>query len=197
MLIVLRHGRTASNASGLLLGHADPPLDELGERQAAAAAARIHAMVEPARVLSSPLARTRATAEALGLPVEIDERWIELDYGTLDGTPMADVDPEVWQRWVTDPDYAPGGGETLNQLGERVRAACDDLVAEAAERDVVVVTHVSPVKASVAWALGVEDTAAWRMFVAPASISTIGLRGPRRSLHSFNGTAHLDGLTPR
>lgn len=191
-LIVLRHGRTASNAAGLLLGRADPPLDDLGEQQAAAAAARIRSVADPVRVVSSPLARTRATAAALGLPVEVDERWIELDYGELDGTPMAEVDPDLWRRWTTEVDFAPPSGESLAALGVRVRAACEALAAEAVEHDVVVVTHVSPVKASVAWALGVDDSVAWRLYVAPASITTIALVGARRSLQGFNAVEHLD-----
>jgi broad specificity phosphatase PhoE len=58
-----------------------------------------------------------------------------------------------------------------------------------------VVTHVSPLKAAVAWALGVPDDVAWRMFVAPASVTRIGLgeRGP--ALHAFNVTTHLDVLS--
>ena len=58
----------------------------------------------------------------------------------------------------------------------------------------VVVTHVSPIKAAVAWAMGVGDEVSWRMFVAPASVTRIavGDRGP--SLHGFNDVAHLDGV---
>jgi len=53
------------------------------------------------------------------------------------------------------------------------------------------VTHVSPVKAAVAWALGVGDEVAWRMWVGPASISRIGFAGAAPSLRSFNEVAHL------
>jgi broad specificity phosphatase PhoE len=193
VLIIVRHGRTEANASGLLLGRLDPGLDDLGRRQAAALAPVV---AGAARVVCSPLRRTRETAAALGLPVEVDERWIELDYGVLDGTPLKDVSPDLWSRWVTDLDFAPEGGESIARLGERVRSACDDLVAEAAERDVVVVTHVSPVKAAVGWALGVGDQVAWRMFVAPASVTRVATGGPRRSLHAFNVVAHLDGVNP-
>jgi len=193
MLIIVRHGRTDANASGLLVGRRlDPALDALGKRQAAALAA---AMSGPARVISSPLQRTRQTAAAFGQPVDIDERWIELDYGDLDGTPLRDVPADVWTAGQADPSLAPGGGESLVDLGVRVRAACADLVEEAGRRDVVVVTHVSPVKAALAWALGVGDEVSWRAFVAPASITRIATSGPRPSLHTFNACAHLDGLS--
>jgi broad specificity phosphatase PhoE len=192
-LIVVRHGRTEANASGVLLGRLDPGLDDLGRRQAEALAP---ALAGAHRVVTSPLRRTRETAAALGLPVTVDERWIELDYGALDGVPMRDVPAEVWSRWVADVDFAPEGGESLAALGLRVRTACDDLAEEAADRDIVVVTHVSPVKAAVAWALGVGDEVSWRLYVAPASVTRIAVGPPRRSLHAFNAIAHLDGLAP-
>jgi alpha-ribazole phosphatase len=191
VLIIVRHGRTDANASGLLLGRLDPDLDELGRRQAE----RLGTLLRGAdRVVCSPLRRTRQTAGALGLPVEVDERWIELDYGSLDGTPLAEIPPDLWARWTSDVHFAPEGGESLAMLGERVRAACEDLREEAADHDVVVVTHVSPVKAAAAWTLGVSDDVSWRMFVAPGSVTRIAVGGARRSLHAFNVTSHLDGL---
>jgi broad specificity phosphatase PhoE len=191
LLILVRHGRTAANAQGLLLGRRlDPELDETGVTQATALA---RLLGEPDRVVTSPLRRAVETAGALGRPVEVDERWIELDYGTLDGTPLRDVPASTWSRWRADPGFTPEGGESLVDLGARVRAACDELAEEAAGADVVVVTHVSPLKAAVAWALGVGEAVAWRMFVAPASVTRIavGERGP--SLHAYNDTAHLGG----
>jgi len=189
MLYVVRHGRTAANAAGLLLGRLDPDLDELGERQAVAAARAIGPVD---RVVSSPLARTRSTAETFGSPVETDERWIELNYGELDGTPVADVPAATWAAWQADLDWAPPGGESHRQLGERVRAACDDLLEDAADRTVVVVSHVSPIKAALAWALGVGDEVAWRCYVAPASIMTIGAGRAGPSLRGFNQVGHLE-----
>jgi broad specificity phosphatase PhoE len=194
VLIVVRHGRTEANASGLLLGRRlDPALDDLGRRQAEALGRLLPA---DARVVTSPLRRTRETAEALGRAVTVDERWIELDYGELDGTPLGDVPRDVWTSWQADPSWAPPGGESLTDLGRRVRDACDALAEECAERDVIVVTHVSPVKAAVAWALDVGDHISFRTFVAPASVTTISTARGRPSLHSFNGCAHLDAITP-
>ena len=193
MLTVVRHGRTASNSAGLLSGRGDVDLDPTGQAQAAAAALA----VGPAdRIVCSPLRRTRDTASAWGQPVEEDERWIELDYGDLDGTPLGEVDPDLWARWRSDVTFAPPGGESLEQLGRRVRSACEDLADQARDGHVVVVTHVSPIKAAVAWGLGVGDDISWRMFVAPASITRIavGDRGP--SVHGFNDVGHLSGVGP-
>lgn len=191
MLILLRHGQTATNAQGRLLGRADPELTALGLDQARAAAVAIG---DVTRVITSPLRRARATAECLGAPVEVDDRWIELDYGEYDGKPFAEVPADVWSRWRADPDFVPPGGESLTALGARVRAACAELSESALDADVVVVSHVSPIKAAVAWALAVGDEIAWRMFLDVAAITRIavGPRGP--SLRSFNERSHLLAL---
>jgi broad specificity phosphatase PhoE len=185
MLVLVRHGRTAANAGGLLLGRADPPLDDLGRAQAEALA---EVVVGATRVVSSPLRRAQETAAVLGLPVEVDERWVELDYGELDGRPITEVPPDLWRRWRADVGFTPPGGESLAALGQRVRAACEDLADEATGADVVVVSHVSPIKAAVAWALGVGDELAWRLHVAPGSVSRIAVRGGAGLLTSFNWT---------
>lgn len=189
MLFVVRHGRTSINARGLLLGRADPPLDDLGRAQAAAMARTIGPV---ARVIASPLRRAQETASAFGVPIETDERWIELDYGEWDGRPLLDVPVETWAAWRSDLAFRPPGGETLSELGVRVRSACDDLAADATGDSIVVVTHVSPIKAAVAWALGAGDELAWRLFVAPGSITKIDVRDGRAVLVSFDETAHLE-----
>jgi alpha-ribazole phosphatase len=111
------------------------------------------------------------------------------DPGAPHGRPIADVPEELWQRWRADVDFAPPGGESLATLGRRVRTACEDLAAEATEADIVVVSHVSPIKAAVAWALGVGDELSWRLHVAPASVTRIAVRGGWGVLTTFNWTA--------
>lgn len=196
-VVFVRHGRTAANASGLLLGRIDAELDELGRRQAATLA---EAVGPVDRVISSPLLRTRETAAAFGLPVEVDDRWVELDYGDFDGTPIDEVPSDLWARWRSDPDFAPPRGESLRQVGLRVRSALDDLAApdgpvSSGAGVTVVVTHVSPIKAAVTWALGVGDDVTWRLWVAPASISRMEARRAGAVLTSFNETAHLPAET--
>lgn len=188
MLIVVRHGRTATNAAGRLLGRADPPLDEVGVAQASAVAARLAAS-GVVRVVTSPLQRARQTAaaiaEAAGVDAEVDDRWVEVDYGVLDGVPLAEVPPELWGRWRNEPDFAPEGGESLAAVAERVTQACDELWAQAADAHVVVVSHVSPVKAAAGWALGVGHEVTWRTFVSPGSIMRIAAGPAGPVLHTF------------
>ena len=85
---IVRHGRTEANAGGLLLGRADPGLDDVGRRQAQALAS---SLPDDARIVSSPLRRCHDTATAWGREVAVDERWAEMDYGELDLTPVREV----------------------------------------------------------------------------------------------------------
>lgn len=197
MLILVRHGQTAANASGLLLGAgSDPPLTELGRWQARSLA-RASGIDGAVRVVCSPLRRARETAAALGPPVVVDDRWIEIAYGIYEGVPLAEVPDEVWQTWRADASWAPPGGESLSAVGVRVRAACQDLTAEASVADVVVVSHVSPIKAAVAWALGVGDEVSWRMFLDVAALCRVrlGPRGP--SLTSYGERVAVDPATKK
>lgn len=194
MLILVRHGRTAANAAGLLQGRMDPPLDDVGHAQARRIGEELQrSHPDLARVVASPLQRAQQTAGYLGLPVETDERWQEIAYGVYEGRPMADLGAAQWARWRSDPGYTVEGGESLVALLERVRPALEELLSAAEERDIAVVSHVSPIKAAVAWALGVGIEVSWRCQLGQASISKVSMstRGP--SLVLFNDTSHLPG----
>lgn len=170
IITLLRHGRTASNAAGLIQGHVDNPLDEYGEAQAAAAAAAIGPVD---RVVCSPLVRACQTAQYLSAPVEVDNRWIELDYGEWDGMAMAELPGDTWANWRQDMDLRPPGGETLTEVGVRARAALDSLVSGGLSEHTVVVSHVSPIKAAVAWAMGVDEQVGWRMRLSTGSFNQV------------------------
>ena len=193
MLVLVRHGESTLNAEGRLVGHLDPALTEHGEDQARAAGRMLGSVSE---LRHSPLTRTTQTARLLGLdvPPVVEGRAIELDYGALDGERLVDVDPKVWQRWLTEPTFTPEGGESLADLGRRVEGLVEELFATKGEGarsrdgDVVVVSHVSPIKAAVAWALGADELVAWRLRLSTGSVTRIdmGPHGPQ--VVSFNET---------
>lgn len=194
MLILVRHGRSALNRAGQLSGRGDVALDRTGEDQAKASGAALEPS-EVRRVIASPLLRARRTAELLGVDgvaVEIDARWIELDYGEWEGRDISDIAPREWATWRSDLEFAPPGGESIADLGRRVRSACDDLADDARDEDVVVVSHVSPIKAAMAWALGVGDETSWRSHLSPGSITRIAMRADRPTLVSWNEVGHLE-----
>ena len=196
MLILVRHGESVLNKENRLVGHLDPQLTELGERQARAAGTLLDAVSE---LRTSPLERTRVTAGLLGTIHEavVEPRMIELDYGELDGMPLAKVDPELWRRWMTDAAFAPAQGESLSALGARVGDVMEELFdadgagARSREGDVVIVSHVSPIKAAVAWALGTGDLTAWRLRLSTGSVTRIAMGPAGPQLLSFNEVPSL------
>jgi broad specificity phosphatase PhoE len=195
VIAFVRHGQTAVNRSGRLQGRTDPALTPLGVAQAGRLAALL-ASEAPVAVRTSPLRRAATTAEAIaasaGVAVEPDDRLVELDYGDWDERVIADIPRADWDRWRADPAFAPPGGESLRDVSDRVAAFCDEHLAEGL---VVAVSHVSPIKAAVAWALHADETASWRMHLDLASITRIGGRAHTAALVTFNETAHLDDLS--
>lgn len=187
MLSLVRHARTEANAGGRLQGRLDLPLDDIGRQQAAALTRVVHSVD---RVVCSPMLRALQTAEVFGLDPEVDERWQEISYGELEGTRIADVPAPVWQSMLSDPSFTPAGGESLAALGERVFAACEDLVEEARSKHVVVVTHATPVKVAMAWALGANLSVAWRSHVDQASVTRLVMRERGPALSVFNLVPH-------
>ena len=194
MIVFARHGRTAINREGRLQGRIDAPLDDTGLAQARALG-DVLAAETVRRVVASPLLRARATAEAIadrhGLAVEVEERLIEIDYGEWDGLSLRDVPAADWAAWRADTAFVPPGGESLVAVTARVASFCSD-VLPGAEGVVVAVSHVSPIKAAVCWALGIDEAASWRMQLGVAALTRIGARpdgGP--FLQSFNETPRV------
>ncbi|HLG66337.1 MAG TPA: histidine phosphatase family protein [Acidimicrobiales bacterium] len=191
MLVLIRHGEATANAEGRLVGRADVPLTERGRQQAAEVGRLLGPVV---RLVSSPLRRARDTAACLdlGLPVEVDERWIEIDYGRDEGRPVADVTGEHARARRARAGFVPEGGEPLAAVARRVSGACEALFARDGEGgrdprgDVVVVSHVSPIKAAVAWALRVDETVAWRLHLSTGSVTRIGWGPAGPVLHAYN-----------
>jgi probable phosphoglycerate mutase len=171
VIYLVRHGQTATNRDRRIQGQSDRELTDLGRQQAAALAT---ALPPGAPIVCSPLRRARETAAALGegRHLTIDARWIELDYGDFEGRLIDDVRPAIWDHWVTDPTWAPPNGESLASAATRVTDACEDLPMT---EDVIVVTHVNPIKLAVAWAVGAPPQIVLRLFVELASITTVGL----------------------
>jgi probable phosphoglycerate mutase len=194
VIAFVRHGQTASNRGGQLQGRFDAPLTEEGAAQAARVAAALEPEA-PVRILTSPLVRARATAEAIaarvGAEIEVDDRLIELDYGEWDQRLLTDVATEVWQEWRSTPSFAPPGGESLEAVTARIVDFCASRISEWRDDLIVAVSHVSPIKAAVCWALGVDERLTWRMQLGLASITRIGCgRGDVPHLLSFNETSH-------
>lgn len=145
-LLLVRHGQSEWNADGRWQGQADPPLSELGRRQAQAAAAAVGAVDA---VVASPLERAFLTAaaisEAVGVgPVLVEPDLMERHAGEWQGLTRAQID-ELYPGYLDDRGddrRRPPGWEDDDVLLDRVLGALDRLLAQlAGADDVVIVTH--------------------------------------------------------
>jgi broad specificity phosphatase PhoE len=133
-VVLTRHGLTDRSVPEQHLGqHIDVSLNEAGRRQAQALAKRL-AAVPFDRVISSPLFRAQETAAIVAgdSTVETDPRLKEMDYGAWEGRTYAQIDatqPAERREWELAPDrLACPGGESGNDVAQRVRAFLDDLL---------------------------------------------------------------------
>ncbi|HVT00064.1 MAG TPA: histidine phosphatase family protein [Solirubrobacterales bacterium] len=125
-----RHGRTADNAEGRILGRGDPPLDAVGERQAHELAASLFSR-PPAAIWASPLRRARATAaivaEKTALEPVVLADLIESKRGAWEGRLLADIraaDPSGYAAFLRgEDDFAFPGGESVAEQRKRAWSA--------------------------------------------------------------------------
>jgi probable phosphoglycerate mutase len=177
-LLLLRHGQTELSVQRRYSGRGNPELTEVGRRQAADAARYLAQKGGISAVISSPLQRAHATAtaaaDALGLSVAVDENLTETDFGEWEGLTFPEAaksHPDVHGRWLRDTSLAAPGGESFDEVGQRVQRARDRIVAEHPGATVLVVSHVTPIKTLLRLALDAGPTILHRVHLDLASLS--------------------------
>ncbi|WP_447005798.1 bifunctional RNase H/acid phosphatase [Saccharothrix isguenensis] len=198
-LYLLRHGQTELSVARRYSGRGNPPLTEVGRGQAEAAARRLAKVEGLAAVVSSPLGRAqetaRAVAAATGAALTWDEDLIETDFGAWEGltfTEAAERDPEVHRRWLGDPSVPAPGGESFDQVHHRVRRARNAIVSRFGGANVVVVSHVTPIKSLLRMALDVGPSLLFRLHLDLASLSVVEFYPDgHASVRLVNDTSHL------
>jgi len=209
-VILVRHGRTTANSSGVLAGRtAGVRLDDVGTAQAARTAERL-AVVPLVAVVTSPLERCRQTARAVlkaqeGAPTALTERGItECDYGTWQGRSLRELAKEpLWRTVQTQPSAATfPEGESMATMQARsvsaVRRLDALLEAEHGPEAVwVAVSHGDIIKSVLADALGMHLDLFQRIQVDPASVSIVRYTGTRPYVLATNTHAgDLSWLRP-
>lgn len=201
-LVLLRHGEAVGNRELRYLGTTDAPLTPEGERQAEQLARGL-AGYPLAALYTSPLLRAKRTATivgaALALPPIIEPALREQDFGAWENHTRAEVHAEApdrlaaWERG----EAAPPDGESQVAVTERIVALADQLATQHAGEMVALASHVGPIKALVAAAVGLPPVGAQRMWLDTASICVVEWRRDEHGrtagmLRVFNATAHLD-----
>lgn len=201
-VILVRHGRSTANASGVLAGRASGVnLDQIGRDQAAVAGERL-ANVPLAGVVSSPLERCVQTAQfiidrqATAPYAPIDPEITECDYGQWQGRTLSDLSSEdLWRVIQSQPSAVTfPGGESMAAMQARSVAAIrrHDAAFEAEYGSGAVwvaVSHGDVIKSVLADALGMHLDMFQRINVGPASISVVHYGSNRPSVLATNTDA--------
>jgi broad specificity phosphatase PhoE len=193
-LVLVRHASTRATRDACF-----GTQDGLDARGRAAAAALQGRLPKASEALASPCPSASETASLAGYaPVRIEPALADCDYGAWSGRALADVerdDPAGVASWLTEPDAAPHGGESLRALLARVASWLD----READRDGLVVAAVpaSVVKAAVVHALGAPAAAFWRLDVAPAAVTELHGRAGRWTVTRVNDAVGVTCSPPR
>ena len=215
-LWVLRHGQTEMSVQGQFSGLSDPALTSHGREQAQRAAAYVAGQLAgqlarrragrpasggtgtdtssspgPVAVYSSPLQRTRQTAEAVveaigqtsaATPrIQFTESLIEMDFGDWEGRTFTEVMeqfPLEHDACLWDSSAAPSGGESPDEVFDRARSFLRDVARNHPGEDVVVVSHVTPIKSMLRYALCTSGALYRTLHLDLAGLSVIELFGP-------------------
>ena len=202
-VLLIRHGRTAANATGILAGRSPGVLlDAQGRRQARTLRTRLRDLPIDALV-SSPLERCIETADGiLATRPEVERRTddgvTECDYGQWTGRPLAELAEEpLWPTIQRSPSEVTfPGGESMLGMAERATAAVSRSVARHPEGTVVIVSHGDVIKAILSDALGQPLDQFQRIVIGPGSISVVQYRDDRSTVIRMNDTGSRLPIQP-
>lgn len=176
MIYIVRHGQTEKNKARLLQGRTNAPLNDAGRKQAEETAARLReAGIRFDKVYSSPLIRAVTTAGILApeIPLFIDERLIEIDYGPYDGTDLINPVPEIlyfFKDFVNHP--APEGVEPLRKIVERLGDFLEEIRPEAEKKNILISTHAIAMKGALEYLTPESHGGYWNKFIGNCAVYT-------------------------
>ena len=200
-IFLIRHGETPLTPQKKFSGDGplNPELTEQGLAQAELVAKAV-SKLNPEIIISSPLKRTRQTADAIsrvtGLPVNYDTAWLECSFGIWDGMSIAEVKekyPADYHSWISSTAFAPPQGESYDEVAERIDDALEAILAIYPGQRVAVVTHNGTIKTAAKLVIGAQNDSIFHIDVSPCSITTISMwpSDGLRALRSLNEQAHL------
>ncbi len=202
-LVIVRHGQTAANIAGLLVGRQDVLLTDLGHQQARRAAEAV-APLGPDALVSSPLQRARQTARPIAertlLLPDVEEDIAEFGFGDFEGWTEQDAlsrHPHLRPLITGEahPDERWPNGESGSGFVARVFDGIGRIVADHPDQRVVIVTHGGVIGSWVARMATEGATSFFPYLVHNCSISTFEVSGRGTTCVGWDRTDHLEGLT--
>jgi len=193
-VIFLRHGQAKNNIERILTGRTpNIPLTEKGIEQAEKTAKFVEQMNISA-IYSSPIERAKHTAEIVAkhnsLDVITDDRLIELDMGKFTGVPYDEIftsHGNVFMKFYNgELEIAHNGVETFSEVKKRVLSIVDHVVEKHPDQNVVLVTHMDPIKAMLATVVDLSPTNLFELIIANASLNIFREYNRKFSISGIN-----------
>jgi len=178
-IIFLRHGQAKNNTERILAGRTPGvPLTEEGVDQSEKAAKFLEEMNISA-IYSSPIERAKNTAEIVGkhnsIDVRIDDRLIELDMGKFTGKPYDEIfssHGNVFMKFYGgELEIAHNGVETFEEVKKRIRDMVDHVLDNHPDENVVLVTHMDPIKAMLSTVVSFSPENLYELIIPNASLN--------------------------
>ncbi len=195
LVIFMRHGQADNNVRRMLVGrHLESHLTEEGKKQVAGAAADLK-NVQIDRVVVSPVIRAVETAEIvcneIGASYETDERLYEIELGKLVGMNYDEVVTKYGDLFLKfydehDPALASFGVEPFTSVKARVQSLLEEAAEKHAERNILCVTHLDPIKAAISTVLELSPVALYRWHIRNASMTIMRHDSKNYSLSGVN-----------
>ncbi len=200
-IFLIRHGQTQWNREERFRGRADLALTELGLKQAQAAAGRLVG-AGVSQVYSSPLRRALETAhiigQRLGVPVQPLEELVDIDFGSWQGLSPQEAkerDSELYHLWSVSPHQVKfPGGESLEDVRQRVSQALEKVLAEHPQETVILVSHMVACRVMICAVLGIDNSHFWQIGQDVCAVNIFETRRNGLVLRLLNDTCHLRGL---
>ena len=193
-IIFLRHGQATNNTERVLAGRTEGvQLTETGIKQAQHTAELLEHM-NISKIYSSPIERAKHTAEIVGkhnsLDVSIDDRLIELDMGKFTGMAYDDIfnsHGNVFMKFYNgELEIAHNGVETFTDVKKRVLGIVDHVIEKHPDENVVLVTHMDPIKAMLSTVVDLSPTNLFELIIANASLNIFKERDRKFSISGLN-----------
>ena len=183
-LTMICNGATAATRKG-----AFPSGEPLEPRSLTLAKAMRGMLGRADRVWTGPSLRARQTAEALALDASVEPLLADQDHGSWAGRSFDDLQaeqPESIVAWLSDPNAAPHGGESLADVARRSSDLMDRMIAERGHT--IALTHASVIRAAILHVLGAPLAACWKIDIEPLSITDFRSDGRRWVLRACGVT---------
>jgi len=193
-IIFLRHGQAKNNTERILAGRTEGvPLTDTGIKQSEYTAELLEHM-KISTIYSSPIERAKHTAEIVGkhnsLDISIDDRLTELDMGKFTGMPYDEIfnsHGNVFMKFYNgELEIAHNGVETFSQVKKRILEIVDQVIEKHPDENVLLVTHMDPIKAMLSTTVELSPTNLFELIIATASLNIFREKDRKFSLVGLN-----------